>query len=202
MVKKVLLFVLFFSPAFSYNININEINNPSEYIEKEIYLTPRKLEKKDIEKIFIDRVYFQFDSTHLKRSSYIRLKEIVFALNESLKKNDHLQVYIAGYADKTGGNEYNLRLGLRRAEYLSHLLVENGLMSNKIKIASFGENKSYSMKANARAAEIFLTSGKTIRSPSSDMDADLLSIIVGLFIILIFALFILYFAYYTPRKNR
>lgn len=203
--KRDLLFftimIAFFS-VHSEDLRFMELSYPSKYIEKEIHLNPKHPANNKKNRHLIGKIYFHFDSKKLKLESYSRLQSIVNVLNTHLMKNKSNQIFIIGYADKIGKSEYNLKLGLERAEHLAHLLSKKGLLTNKIRIASYGENTPNNEKEKARMAEIFVISTENLINSSVDSDTNALSIVVGLFIIFAFILFIFYYTTYFQRKNR
>ncbi|MEB3755217.1 OmpA family protein, partial [Acinetobacter sp. MD2(2019)] len=50
-------------------------------------------------------------------------------------------IALTGYTDRLGNANYNQQLGQRRAETVRQLLVQNGVASNVISVASSGKNK-------------------------------------------------------------
>jgi len=60
------------------------------------------------------------------------------------------EVYVCGYTDATGSEEYNLRLSLKRAQAVADYLVARGVDKERLKIRGFG--KQYPVESNASAA--------------------------------------------------
>ena len=52
-------------------------------------------------------------------------------------------VYVAGYADRLGQNDYNIRLSNRRAETVVRLLQEYGVDSSRIKLGGLGSTDKF-----------------------------------------------------------
>ncbi len=68
-------------------------------------------------------VLFGFDRWNLSDAGQTALVSLV----KELKENDKLVVELVGYADPTGGREYNIQLSQRRVEAVRRFLVENGV---------------------------------------------------------------------------
>ncbi|SHI96013.1 Outer membrane protein OmpA [Malonomonas rubra DSM 5091] len=80
-------------------------------------------------------LYFEQGSTNLTSASEGLLTQIV---NEVAERNaNSLGIY--GHSDRTGSDEYNLRLSLQRAEAVRDLLQERGVDVKAIDLDSHGE---------------------------------------------------------------
>jgi len=85
-----------------------------------------------------------------------------------IQSTDYLRYYevntiikIIGFTDSKGESALNLNLGMLRAESVATRLHEKGIPSEKIIIASYGENRSYTDDAENRKAEVWLVSGES-----------------------------------------
>ena len=58
-----------------------------------------------------------------------------------LKSMPGSSIVIAGHADITGGELFNDKLALARANSIKTYLIRRGVNSNRIKVVSFGETK-------------------------------------------------------------
>jgi peptidoglycan-associated lipoprotein len=58
-----------------------------------------------------------------------------------LKSHRDMVVLIGGHADERGSDDYNTRLGERRAEAVKKQLVAKGIEANRIMTTSYGERK-------------------------------------------------------------
>ena len=58
-----------------------------------------------------------------------------------MKKNTSATVIIEGYADERGTREYNLGLGKDRAESVKQILVNNGVVADRIGVLSYGKER-------------------------------------------------------------
>ena len=90
--------------------------------------------------------FFDFDKAIVK-DQY--LPHLVNAA-QVFKNNPGLKVNIQGHADHTGTDEYNLRLGLRRAEAVKRVLVDNGVNPDFLLISSMGKRQPVADNRTAR----------------------------------------------------
>jgi outer membrane protein OmpA-like peptidoglycan-associated protein len=80
---------------------------------------------------------FDFD----KRSLNAAGKEKARVAAEILKREGFLKVVLEGHADSRGGEKYNERLGLDRAEAVKAELVSQGIPVDTLSTISFGETR-------------------------------------------------------------
>lgn len=84
-----------------------------------------------------DRVFFDFDKSHVREDGMETLRRQA----EWLNKYPNYVVTITGHADKRGTVEYNLALGERRAHAAKEKLVAFGVNPARIQIISYGKNR-------------------------------------------------------------
>ena len=82
-------------------------------------------------------VFFDFDSFVVK-SEY---QPIVQTHGSYLATNKQRRVTIEGHTDESGGREYNLALGQKRAEAVKQRLLLLGVVDSQVETVSFGEEK-------------------------------------------------------------
>ncbi|MFQ5514666.1 MAG: peptidoglycan-associated lipoprotein Pal [Myxococcota bacterium] len=80
-------------------------------------------------------IYFDFDDDSLKEEARSVLRRHARVLAES----SDLRVEIQGNCDERGSEEYNLALGMRRAEAAKRYLVDLGIPGSRLTTISFGE---------------------------------------------------------------
>jgi len=97
---------------------------PPEPVETEVRLTD---------------IFFDFDKSEIRADAEPVLKESA----EVLKKNPELTIVIEGYADTRGTDEYNLRLGQKRADTAKQYLVRQGISPTRIETLSKGETTRF-----------------------------------------------------------
>jgi len=81
--------------------------------------------------------HFGFDSSALDAATRAQLA----VLASSLKSDIDVKAAIAGHADERGSEQYNMKLGMRRAEAAKAFLVEQGVAAHRLSTLSHGESK-------------------------------------------------------------
>ena len=83
----------------------------------------------------LDAVYFDFDKSDLRPDS-----EAALLRNAAwLKRWPSVKVRIDGCADPRGTNEYNLSLGMRRADVVRAFLVAQGVALERVDVLSMAK---------------------------------------------------------------
>ena len=82
-------------------------------------------------------VYFEYDRSDLTSESMTTLQRNA----DWLRTNSSVDVRISGNADERGTNQYNVRLGTRRAAAAATYLGSLGIASERISTISNGEEK-------------------------------------------------------------
>jgi peptidoglycan-associated lipoprotein len=80
-------------------------------------------------------IYFEFDRSALRGDARATLQGNA----EYLRRNPRVGVEIQGNCDERGSQEYNLALGMRRAEAAKRYLVDLGIEAARLRTISFGE---------------------------------------------------------------
>lgn len=83
----------------------------------------------------INNVYFDTDSFNLNRVTKIILTSFV----EYLKRNESLELLIAGHTDNVGSNKDNLILSNNRAQSVYTFLIESGISDDRLTYKGYGE---------------------------------------------------------------
>jgi outer membrane protein OmpA-like peptidoglycan-associated protein len=104
-------------------------------VEKVVYKEVPKIV--EVEKIVFPDVAFRFDSAELTDLG----KGKVYLAAQKLKEKNDIAVVIEGYTDDVGSEEYNQRLGLRRARAVMAELTAQGIDAERISAVSQGETK-------------------------------------------------------------
>jgi outer membrane protein OmpA-like peptidoglycan-associated protein len=91
----------------------------------------------EIEKFVFPAIAFRFDSAELTELG----RGQVYLAAQRLKENPELTVVIEGHTDYVGSDEYNQRLGLRRAQTVIRELATQGIEANRMSAASVGETR-------------------------------------------------------------
>lgn len=91
----------------------------------------------EVERVVFPDIAFRFDSSELTELG----KGKAYLASQKLKEKSDVVVVIEGHADYIGSDQYNQRLGLRRAEKVMKELAELGVEAARMSVASFGESK-------------------------------------------------------------
>lgn len=80
---------------------------------------------------------FEFDKSTLTADAQGKLSVAA----EVLRKNPAKAVQIAGHTDSRGSDDYNIKLGMRRAESARAFLVSQGIDANRLSTQTYGESE-------------------------------------------------------------
>lgn len=84
-----------------------------------------------------NQVFFDFDSANISPEARDELESQALYM----KKNPDTTIVIEGHCDERGSTEYNLALGALRASNAAHVIIQNGVESERIKTVSYGKEK-------------------------------------------------------------
>ena len=90
----------------------------------------------EVEKVIFPAVAFRFDSAELTDLG----KGQVYLAAQRLKEKNDLSIVIEGHTDSAGSDEYNRKLGQRRAQVVMNELSSQGIDPSRMSAASVGEN--------------------------------------------------------------
>ena len=82
-------------------------------------------------------VYFEYDQHSLEAGAKRDLRHNAQVLRDAGRS----RVQVQGNCDERGSGEYNLALGMRRAEAAKRYLVDLGIAARRIDTTSFGEER-------------------------------------------------------------
>jgi peptidoglycan-associated lipoprotein len=82
-------------------------------------------------------VYFDFDKSEIRADA----KSALDAKLPLLKANPSMKIRIEGNTDSRGSNEYNMALGLRRANAAKRYLASQGIDAARFDVVSYGEER-------------------------------------------------------------
>ena len=83
------------------------------------------------------KLYFDFDRSDLREDQ----RGVLDAKLPVLRANPGVRIRIEGNADERGSDEYNMALGMRRAQTARQYLVDHGIDAGRIDIVSYGEER-------------------------------------------------------------
>lgn len=81
-------------------------------------------------------VNYAFDSYALDATAKAKLDDNA----DWLETNDDTTVTVEGHCDERGTNEYNMALGMKRAQSALDYLTAKGLDASRAKVVSYGED--------------------------------------------------------------
>jgi outer membrane protein OmpA-like peptidoglycan-associated protein len=81
------------------------------------------------------KVLFDYDKADLRDDAVDILQKALF----TLRNNPEADILITGNADIRGSEQYNIKLGERRAASVQEYLIQNGLDASRIRIVSRGK---------------------------------------------------------------
>jgi len=93
--------------------------------------------RSEFEKNVGNKVYFAFDSAILSAEAKDRLKKQA----EWLVAHSNVIATIEGHCDERGSKNYNLALGLRRAEAAERFLIAQGVDKSRLTIVTYGKDR-------------------------------------------------------------
>ncbi len=112
--------------------------------------------------VYFPDVNFDFNQRSLNRVG----KEKAVAVSKMINGGEPVDVELQGHADKRGNDEYNMKLGMDRAQAVKRELVSLGVPESRLSTVSFGERKplfneeeEWAYSANRRV-EVHLTGQK------------------------------------------
>lgn len=83
----------------------------------------------------VETIYFDFDTSVIRDDS----REVLDLHVAYLRVNPTANIVLEGHADERGTREYNMALGLRRANAVKSYLQVQGVSADQIEVVSFGE---------------------------------------------------------------
>jgi OOP family OmpA-OmpF porin len=137
-----------------FRLSLSQVNEPllnkaAYYYIDDVSVTPigaSVVESKDLasktdikpnEVYILKHIYFDFNSYELMPLS----NEELSMLLGIMKKNPKWKVELSGHTDDKGDNVYNYNLSMNRAKSVGRYLVQNGIVSTRIKTLGFGKRK-------------------------------------------------------------
>jgi peptidoglycan-associated lipoprotein len=100
-----------------------------------------------LDELFLKEVrdaYFDYDKADIRGDARAALSKTA----DFLKNYPTIKVTIEGHCDERGSTEYNLGLGVRRADAVKQYIVSLGVSADRIATTSFGKEKPFCMESN------------------------------------------------------
>lgn len=97
-----------------------------------------RAETEAVRNMIARRVHFDFDRYNIREGEDTEVLEQKLAI---LQANSGLRLEITGHCDERGTDEYNMALGMRRANSSKEFLVSRGIDESRITVRSRGEEE-------------------------------------------------------------
>ncbi|HEV8217520.1 MAG TPA: OmpA family protein [Gemmatimonadaceae bacterium] len=114
------------------------------------------------------KLYFDFDRSELREDQRSVLDEKL----PVLRANPGVRIRVEGNADERGSDEYNIALGMRRAQTARKYLIDHGIDAARIEISSNGEERPVCQehdescwKQNRRDEFVIIAGGDRLVAP-------------------------------------
>jgi peptidoglycan-associated lipoprotein len=95
-------------------------------------------ETEEVRNMIARRVHFDFDKYAIRPGEDTQVLEQKLAV---MQANANLMLEITGHCDERGTDEYNMALGMRRANASKEFLVSRGIAETRITVRSRGEEQ-------------------------------------------------------------
>lgn len=121
----------------------------------------REAERRRIISILEQVVHFDYDEATIRSDA----QQLLAAKVPVLRANPGIRIRLEGHADERGSVEYNLALGMRRANAVRQYLMEFGIDGSRFEAFSYGEDRpsvrggTESAWSQNRRAEFRITTG-------------------------------------------
>ena len=127
--------------------NVYEEDTSLAITDTSILTEVKSIPKKNVQKKVEERlnfnkkesfkpIYFGFDSYMVTDYSKSKLEKLI----ELLKASEVKYIVLNAYTDSRGGEEYNMKLSVKRALACRQYLISQGIQESKIKYTGFGES--------------------------------------------------------------
>jgi peptidoglycan-associated lipoprotein len=89
----------------------------------------------------LQTVHFDFDRSDIREGDAMKLQENAAQIKQASDAGSKPMVSVEGHCDPMGTSEYNMALGLRRAESAKAYLVKLGVDPMQLSTISYGEER-------------------------------------------------------------
>lgn len=104
-------------------------------VEEEVEVAPPKVE------LNLQTIYFDFDKSDIRPGDASILQANASQIKKAVEAGQKLTVVIEGHCCPIGTSEYNMALGMRRAESAKSYLVKLGVDAELLNTISYGEER-------------------------------------------------------------
>ncbi|MCK0131995.1 OmpA family protein [Flavobacteriaceae bacterium F08102] len=114
---------------------INDLDGP--VIEQDLLMSPEFVIVGDEVLVNINRIYFDFDKSNIRKDAAEQLDRVVEVMN----KYPEMKIMASSHTDSRGPKAYNMKLSERRAKSTVDYIISKGIDASRIKSQGFGESK-------------------------------------------------------------
>ena len=136
------------------------IKKPGIIPEHNTVIQDEGILRNEFEKTVGNKVFFAFDSAILSQEAKDRLKKQA----EWLLAHSNFIATIEGHCDERGSRNYNLALGLKRAEAAERFLIAQGVDKTRLTVVTYGKDRpeaeghnKNTWKLNRRTVTVIIT---------------------------------------------
>jgi len=122
-------------------------NDDAERLRREEEERRRRAELERKMATLSERIFFGYDRSDISSEA----AAILQAKLPLLREDATISLRVEGHADERGSLEYNLALGLRRAQAVRDYLAGFGIDGSRLAIESFGEDRPLDTGSNEQA---------------------------------------------------
>jgi len=102
----------------------------------------------EVKQMIASMINFDFDKSNIRAG---RDTDVLQQKLTVLQANPMLRLEITGHCDERGSDEYNMALGMRRANAAKQWLVDHGIGESRLTVRSMGEESPVAMGSNEDA---------------------------------------------------
>lgn len=132
------------------NLDLRNVTSDQVIADKDFTLDPIQLTTvEENVTLVLNNIFFDIDKATLKPESFPELNRIVTLM----KEKTGMEIEIAGHADATGPEPYNLTLSEKRARSVARYLISEGIVENRISVVFYGEAKPVAPNSSAQGRQ-------------------------------------------------
>lgn len=103
-----------------------------------------------VKEMLAGMIHFDFDRSDVRAGQD---ESVLQQKLRILQANSALRLEITGHCDERGSDEYNMTLGMRRANAAKQWLVDHGISESRLTVRSMGEERPLAMGSTEEAWE-------------------------------------------------
>ncbi|MFQ5664043.1 MAG: OmpA family protein, partial [Terriglobia bacterium] len=96
---------------------------------------------------YVQDIFFEFNKAEIRPEAAATLQRVA----EFLQSQPQARILIEGHCDEIGSDEYNLALGVRRAEATKNYLISLGVNAEQLETLSLGKTQPFCTESREEA---------------------------------------------------